>query len=254
MPGDAAIALVLGKARQPADAPGPTPPETGDRMLLVDTADPAAIADALAFPGVQGFTTNPTLIARAAEAESLTRETYIKTALDLCALAAQRREVRHFMIQSVGDPEDAIAQVKSYAKALPPDATKKFWIKLPPTQAHLNCCSAIAEIGCASLVTAVFTPAQAYVAMEAGADGVAVYLGRLMRTEGDWRPQLERIVGILREAQKLLLLASFQNIETVETGLAFSRHLTLPPALLADLLRSPQAEEAIAAFDARVTP
>jgi len=223
-------------------------------MLLVDTADPNAIAEALAFPGVQGFTTNPTLIARAAGAESQTHGDYVRAARRLCVLAAQRSEVRHFMIQAVDGAEDVVSQAKTYIEALPPGSDKKLWIKLPPTRAFLNSCRRIEELGCASLVTAVFTPAQAYVAMEAGADGVAVYLGRLMRTESDWRPQLERIVDIMREAQKLLLLASFRDRETIETGLAFSRNLTAPPELLGEMLRSTQAEEAVDAFNARVTP
>jgi transaldolase len=223
-------------------------------MLLVDTADPTAITEALAFPGVQGFTTNPTLISRASGKETLTRKAYVEAALRLCALATQRREVRHFMIQSVGDAEAAISQAATYAKALPSGTGAKLWIKLPPIRENLTCCRPIAEIGCATLVTAVLTPAQAYVAMEAGADGVAVYLGRLMRTESDWRRCLEQIVEIVGEAQKLLLLASFQSRETIETGLSFSRDLTLPPALLGELLRSAQAEEAIHAFEARVIP
>lgn len=222
-------------------------------MLLVDTADPAAIADALTFPGVQGFTTNPTLIARAAGTDSLTREEYVRATLGLCALAARRPEVRHFMIQAVGDAEDALAQATIYARSLPAGTGAKLWIKLPPTRDALNCCRRLEEIGCDSLATAVFTPAQAYVAMEAGADGVAVYLGRLMRTQGDWRPQLEHIVEIVREAGKLLLLASFQNRATIETGLAFSRDLTLPPHLLGELLLAPQTEEAIETFAARLT-
>lgn len=227
--------------------------EQVDRMLLVDTADPAAIEEALAFPGVQGFTTNPTLVARAAGVETLTRDDYVHAARRLCALAAQRSDVRHFMIQAIGDGEDVVSQAKTYSEALPPGSDQKFWIKLPPTRAFLNSCGRIEALGCASLVTAVFTPAQAYLAMEAGADGVAVYLGRLMRTDSDWRPRLERIVDIMREARKLLLLASFRDQETIETGLAFSRNLTAPPALLGEMLSSPQAQEAIDAFNAHVT-
>lgn len=222
-------------------------------MLLVDTADPNAIAEALTFPGVQGFTTNPTLIARASGGEALTREAYRAAALELCALATQRPEVRHFMIQAVGEGREAVSQAETYVSSLRSKTAAKLWIKLPPTRASLACCRSIRETGCASLATAVFTPAQAYVAIEAGADGVAVYLGRLMRTESDWRPQLARIAGIVREAQKMLLLASFQSLETIEAGLAFSQNLTVPPALLGDLLRSPQAEEAIDAFNGLIT-
>lgn len=223
-------------------------------MLLVDTADPTAIEDALAFPGVQGFTTNPTLIARASGSERMTRKAYVEAALQLCALATGKREVRNFMLQSVGDAEATLSQAETYARSLPAGGGVKLWMKLPPTREGLSCCRPIAAIGCATLVTAVMTPTQAYVAMESGADGVAVYLGRLMRTESEWRRHLEQITEIVGEARKLLLLASFQSRETIEAGLAFSRDLTLPPALLDELLRSQGAEEAIHAFEARITP
>lgn len=221
-------------------------------MLLVDTALESAIEEALAFPGVQGFTTNPTLIARAAGVETLTRDAYILAARKLCALAARRPEVRHCMIQAVGDADATLSQAETYAGDLPPTAEKKLWIKLAPTRAGLGCCRRLEALGCASLATAVFTPAQAYVAMEAGADGVAVYLGRLMRTQENWREQLQQIAEILRDAQRLLLLASFQTPDTIDAGLGFSRNLTVPPTLLRELLHAAQSEEAMRAFETRV--
>jgi transaldolase len=223
-------------------------------MLLVDTADPVLLADALAFPGVQGFTTNPTLIARAAGVESLSREDYVRAARGLCGFAARTPAVRHFMIQAVGDGDEAVAQAAVYSGDIRPQANQTLWIKLAPTRASLGSCRRISELGCATLATAVFTPTQAYVAMEAGADGVAVYLGRLMRAGGDWRAQLAQIVEIVRDAEKLLLLASFQTRESIEAGLAFSRDLTLPPSLLEELLASAQADAAMEAFDARIVP
>ena len=60
-------------------------------MLLVDTADQNAILDALKFPGVQGFTTNPTLIARAAGAEALSLDEYVAAARKLCGMSADDR-------------------------------------------------------------------------------------------------------------------------------------------------------------------
>ncbi|MFO1103849.1 MAG: transaldolase family protein, partial [Methylocystis sp.] len=75
-------------------------------MLLVDTADRDAILKALEFPGVRGFTTNPTLIARAAGAESLSLDDYVGAARKLCKIAADIDAIRHLMIQAVGDAED----------------------------------------------------------------------------------------------------------------------------------------------------
>jgi transaldolase len=89
--------------------------------------------------------------------------------------------------------------------------------------------------------------------MEAQADGVAVYLGRLMRREESWQVQLERIANVVHNAGKMLLLASFPDRETVEHGLAYSRDLTVPPQILKELLESPHSHEAVRTFDSRIS-
>ncbi len=75
--------------------------------------------------------------------------------------------------------------------------------------------------------------------MEAGADGVAVYLGRLMRLERDWEKQLETIAAIVKSAGRTLLLASFPDRQTVEIGLRYSRDITAPPSVLDRIARHP---------------
>ncbi|MBM3624652.1 MAG: hypothetical protein FJX16_04900, partial [Alphaproteobacteria bacterium] len=160
-------------------------------MLLVDSADQQAILHALQFPGVRGFTTNPTLMARAAGVDVLSLDKYVGAARKLCKMSADIGSIRHLMIQTVGDADNALRQAALYVDDLKSARDKNLWIKLTPTPASLACCPALTDMGCASLVTAVFTAAQAYVAMEAGADGVAVYLGRLMRLESDWEKKLE---------------------------------------------------------------
>jgi transaldolase len=219
-------------------------------MLLVDTADQDAILKALDYPGVQGFTTNPTLIARAAGAEVLSLDEYVGAARKLCKIAANIGAVRHLMIQAIGD--GALRQAAKYLDDLKGARDKKLWMKLTPTPTHLARCSALKRMDCAALVTAVFTPAQAYVAMESGADGVAVYLGRLMQLETDWERNLETIAMIVRSADRTLLLASFPDRHTVDVGLRYSRDITAPPAVLDELLASPLSQQAIDAFDGKV--
>jgi transaldolase len=222
-------------------------------MLLVDTADQDAILKALEFPGVQGFTTNPTLIARAAGAEILSLDDYVSAARKLSTIAAETGAIRHLMIQAVGDADDIRRQAILYLNELKGARDKILWMKLTPTATSVACCAALKEIGCAALVTAVFTPAQAYVAMEAGADGVAVYLGRLMRLEADWERKLESVAAIVKSAERCLLLASFPDRQTVEVGLRYSRDITAPPAVLGELLASPLSQAAIDDFDDKTT-
>jgi transaldolase len=221
-------------------------------MLLVDTADQQAILNALEFPGVQGFTTNPTLMARAAGAETLSLDDYIAAARKLCKMSADIGAIQHLMIQAVGGRDETLSQATLYLDELKATHDKKLWLKLAPTPTSLACCSALKELGCASLVTAVFTATQAYVAMEAGADGVAVYLGRLMRLERDWESQLASIAAIVKSAERTLLLASFPDRQTIEVGLRYSRDITAPPAVIEELLKSSLSQEAIEGFDEKV--
>ncbi len=221
-------------------------------MLLVDTADHDAILQALESPGVQGFTTNPALIARAAGAEILSLDDYVGAARKLGKIAVDIGAVRHLMIQAVGDAGDIRKQAILYLDEMKAARDKTLWMKLTPTPASLSCCPALKDMGCATLVTAVFTPAQAYVAMEAGADGVAVYLGRLMRLDTDWQRKLESIAAIVKSAERTLLLASFPDRHTVDVGLRYSRDITAPPAVLGELLASSLSQEAIESFDGKV--
>jgi len=221
-------------------------------MLLVDTADQDAILKALECPGVQGFTTNPTLLARAAGAEILSLDDYVGAARKLCRMSADIGAIRHLMFQAVGDANDALRQAAIYLDDLKPTRDKTLWMKLTPTPANIACCPALKQMGCATLVTAVFTPTQAYVAMEAGADGVALYLGRLMRLESDWERKLETIAAIVKSAERTLLFASFPDRHTVDVGLRYSRDITAPPAVLDEFLASSLSQQAIDAFDEKV--
>ncbi|MBM3653212.1 MAG: hypothetical protein FJX06_10230, partial [Alphaproteobacteria bacterium] len=177
---------------------------------------------------------------------------YIGAARKLCTLSADIGAIRHLMIQAVGDADSALEQAALYRDELRAARDKTLWMKLTPTPANIACCPALKDMGCATLVTAVFTATQAYVAMEAGADGVAVYLGRLMRLETDWENQIETIAAIVKSAGRTLLLASFPDRQTVDVGLRYSRDITAPPAVLDELLASSLSQEAIEGFDRKV--
>ncbi len=223
-------------------------------VLLVDTADPDTIVKALLLPAVRGFTTNPTLMARAANVEVLPIAEYIRRARVLCKIAVdmQPGECAHLMIQVVGSPPQMIEQSDLYIEAVKGNGSAKLWIKLPPTPDGIGCCRVLADRGCSTIVTAVYTPAQALVAMEAGASGIAVYLGRLIKFDEQWDASLRRIADIIKTAGKTLLLASLGTLETLERGLGYSHDLTVPPDILFQMLDSPYSADAMRTFDSSV--
>lgn len=227
-------------------------------MFLVDTAAIGEIRAALENPAVCGFTTNPRLIAAAAGEAALSAADYRAFCERLCRFAGADQRIRHLMIQTIGTSTQsrdlALACQAQLALARSNSALASLWIKLPPTLQDLRCIDALRRENCKTLVTAVFTPAQALLAMESGADGIAVYFGRLQRHYADWERGLASIVEIVREKNRLLLLASLSEPELVARSLAFSRDITVPPGLVTALMDSPLSQAAMEEFAARVKP
>ncbi len=221
-------------------------------MIFIDSADRAELSHALSLPYVKGFTTNPTLFLRARGVEELRRSDYVAAARELVDFAAGSTAVQDFMIQGVGAPEQIVTEAQSYKNALRDKRDKNLWIKLSPTAEHLSLCPTLASLHCKTLITAVFTPLQVHAALESGADGVAVYLGRLMNNDESWERKLETIARLTLARGKMLLMASLSDALKVETALRYSEDVTVPFAVLEQLLHSPFSSKAMAAFNAQV--
>ncbi len=221
-------------------------------MIFIDSADKTELSHALSFACVKGFTTNPTLFLRTLGLENLCSSEYVSTARDLINFAASNTKVRDLMIQGVGAPEQVLTQVLTYKDALGSVHDKNLWIKLLPTKEHLSLCPRLASLGCKTLITAVFTPLQTFAALESGADGVAVYLGRLMKHDTSWETKLESIAGLVLPRQKMLLMASLSDVSKVEVALRYSEDITVPFTIIDQLLHSPYSNEAITTFNAQV--
>lgn len=225
-------------------------------MILVDTAATAEIRAALDNPALSGFTTNPKLIAQAAGQNALSCGAYRLFCESLCRFAGADKRVRHFMIQTI-EPGAQTEELASacLAQLAPAGSTSHapaLWIKLPPALAHLRSIDMLRRKGCKSLVTGVFTPQQALLAMESGADGVAVYFGRLLKNCPDWERQLTIIVEIMREKNGLLLLASLSDPDLLARSLAYSRDVTLPAAIIPKLMDSDLSQTAMGEFALRI--
>lgn len=222
-------------------------------MILVDTAVPEDINKAMRFPGISGFTTNPTLVARAAQRDALNLSDYCQKTGALCALAKDDKDVADFMIQGVGNGDQIREQAEQYTQLIDGMFGKHLWIKLLPTIEGINLVPALQKQGCKTLITGIFTAQQALVAMEAGADGIAVYLGRMMRLDPRWQNSMAGIAAVMQHyPTRLLLMASFPDRETVDQAMHYSRDLTLPPTILSEMLTSPHSAAAIDDFNQKV--
>jgi fructose-6-phosphate aldolase 2 len=219
-------------------------------MILIDSADRSEILRALSNPAIGGITTNPTLLAKSCQEASLPLNRYLDLVEELCRLPNELKlsNFLHLMVQVGGPAALWESQVARFA-----DATETWqgtlWIKLPPTTDGLATCAKVKARGLHSLVTAVFTLPQALAAIEAGADGVAVYLRRMMESDDGWQQRLASIGRLFKERQRTLLIASISDGALLETALGFSIDITLGPKVIDMLLTSGLSEKALYTFD-----
>jgi TalC/MipB family fructose-6-phosphate aldolase len=198
---------------------------------------------------VAGVTTNPTLVRRAAEANArrgLTARAEVLTAI-LRATAGTGGLV---LAQLQSGPVEQMAEEAAGLRELD---RVRLGIKIPCTAEGLRLTRRLAAEGAVTLVTAVYSPAQAYLAAEAGATMIAPYVHRWETACG--RPGTE-FIGELRRAlaaaggRTQILAASLKSVEAaMEALLGGAQSLTVPLPVLREFPHHPLTAQALAEFD-----
>ncbi|NQT62237.1 MAG: transaldolase [Candidatus Marinimicrobia bacterium] len=201
--------------------------------IFIDSANLAQVKTALELGWVKGVTTNPLLLAQ--------------SDMEPSALFIALRKLNDgpiFYQLTSNTLETCIAEAHQVLELL----EKQLVIKLPPTDLGFRLCSELSSrIPCCP--TAIYSPAQALVAREAGAQYLAVYVNRATRLMGDGLKLVEDIAAILKDSQTKLLAASLKSPD--EATLAFlagAHHLTLPYLTLMEMSKHPLSEDAIKQF------
>jgi transaldolase len=207
--------------------------------LLLDSAfvEDARITAALGF--VQGgITTNPTLLAKT----GLPAETVIPALCDthpgtifhqLAAPTLKEREAEawHFLSLRPG----------------------RVGLKIPCTLENLTLARRFADQGAVTAMTAIFSPAQVYLALQAGADFIFPYVNRSTKLLGDGLALIRQMRAVIDAEGGALEIAaaSIKNPEqAVDTILAGAHHLTLPLEVIQAMAKHPLSLQTIAEFDA----
>ena len=202
-------------------------------MIYLDSAiiEEAKIAVKLGW--IKGITTNPTLLKKSSLSpeETLTQLTAISPGelyYHLCAT----------------DFEGMVAEAKQAAKII----GNKIVLKIPATDlgfqvtAHLS-----SEIACS--VTAIYSPAQAAIAAEAGAKYAIAYVNRATRLLGDGLALVREMATILQGSNTEILAASLKSPEEAAATLqAGAHHLTLPMAILQQMMTHELSEQTVVEF------
>jgi len=218
-------------------------------LVMLDSAslDDAAAAARLGFVG--GFTTNPTLMARATATAGATREPLAHFESLLKALPKGLA-----CYQPTGSTPEAMCEEARAAVALAP---ARVVIKLPATALGVRAAAALRDEGIRCALTAVYAPAQALLARALGCEWVIPYVDRAARQGFDSGSLLGSLAKVLHgpEGRTRILAASLKTPEQVVGTVLHGAHdVTAPLAVLDALADHPLSEAAAREFEAQARP
>ncbi len=205
--------------------------------IFLDTADVKEIRRAAEAGLIDGVTTNPTLLARAAggrDAKEIFREiaeivdgpvSAEVIALDLATMVEEGRRL---------------------AKLHP-----NIVIKVPLTEDGLKACRALRSEGIGVNVTLCFSPLQALLAAKAGATFISPFVGRLDDIAADGMQLISQIRQIYDNygMDTEILVASVRHPQhVVESALMGADCATIPPKVLWQLVKHPLTDAGVEAF------
>ena len=204
--------------------------------IFIDTANLNEIRKAKALGLVDGVTTNPTLLAKEGEeAENLIR----KIAKEVAGPVN---------VEVIGTTFEAMVKE---AKEM---ATwgEEIVIKIPINQEGLKAVKQLSSEGVRTNVTLVFSASQAILAAKAGATYICPFLGRLddIGFNGlELIQQIREIYDNYDEFETQIVVASVRNpIHVIESGLLGADIVTIPPAIIEQMVKHPLTDRGIAQF------
>ena len=204
--------------------------------IFLDTANLNEIKKAKALGLVDGVTTNPTLLAREGEkTEVLIRR------ISQELLGPVNVEV------TASTHEEMVQEARVMA-----GWGEEIVIKIPINLEGLKAVKTLSSEGIRTNVTLVFSASQALLAAKAGATYVCPFLGRLDDISFNGLELIRQIRGIYQnydEIKTRIIVASVRHpIHVIESGLIGAEIVTIPPAVLEQMVKHPLTEKGIAQF------
>jgi transaldolase len=204
--------------------------------IFIDTANLNEIRKAKALGLVDGVTTNPTLLAK----EGQETETLIRK-----------------ILEEVDGPVNVEVTGTTYEAMVREAKVMAGWgdeivIKIPITPDGLRAVKSLTAEGIQTTVTLVFSASQAILAAKAGATFVCPFLGRLddISFNGlELVRQIREIYDNYADIETRIVVASVRNpLHVIEAGLIGAEIVTVPPAIIDQMVRHPLTDRGIAQF------
>ena len=204
--------------------------------IFIDTANLNEIRKAKALGLVDGVTTNPTLLAKEGEeTESLIRK-----------ISEEVKGAVHVEVTGTTS-EEMVKEAKVMATW-----GEEIVIKIPITPEGLKTVKILSSEGIHTNVTLLFSASQAILAAKAGATYVCPFLGRLddISFNGlELIRQIKEIYGNYSDIKTQIIVASIRHpIHVIESGMMGAEIVTIPPAIIEQMVKHPLTDKGIAQF------
>ena len=202
-------------------------------MIYLDSAIIEEAQAAAAMGWVKGITTNPTILGKS----ELQPEDCLRQLTTICP-----GELYYQLCAT--NFADMVTEANQAREII----GNKLVLKIPATELGFKVTAYLsAEIDCS--VTAIYSPAQAAIASEAGAKYAIAYVNRATRLLGDGLELVRSMADVLRDSKTQILAASLKSPEEAAATLqAGAHHLTVPMSILQAMTTNTLSEDTVAEF------
>ena len=206
--------------------------------FFLDSADLSEVRRALDAGLIDGMTTNPSLLAKAAGTAGNPREILA----EICRLVPG--PISAEVVATSKD--EMLREGRELARI-----ANNIVVKVPLTEDGLRACRAFRADGIKVNVTLCFSPAQALLAAKAGASYISPFVGRLDDVGSDGMDLISRIIQIYDnyDFSTEVLVASIRHpMHVVEAAMMGAHVGTMPLKVLLSLLQHPLTDKGLEGF------
>ena len=208
---------------------------------LLDTIDREEISSLIRCMPITGVTCNPTIIKKHGK-------------IDFFPYFRELREIlgpsRTLHIQvTAPDAAGMLREAETIREKVDPQT----YIKVPINEAGLEAIRLMTKEGMPVTATGIYTKTQAFMALESGADCLAMYYNRMETLDIDACDTFSSVAMMIDRYgyNAEILGASFKNIGQVNRAFeAGAQSVTVAPSILKDALRLPFIEKCVGDFAA----
>ncbi|MCL2244829.1 MAG: hypothetical protein FWC03_10255 [Treponema sp.] len=206
--------------------------------IFLDTANVEVIREIAGIYPIDGVTTNPSVLAKECDNVGDT----------LMSISKIIGEDRFLHVQTTAaTAQEMFAQAKKMKAVF----GANFYVKIPITEQGLKAITLCKNADINVTATAVFTPMQALLAAQSGADYVAPYINRIDNIVSDGVDVVAHISKLfsVQDVKTRILAASFKNVQQVYGTVANGAHaVTISGELCKELLFHPYTEKSLDDF------